>query len=84
MANKCGGCQLYQGPNKRCDAGRGPFSASNNALSSCFKGPASLFSGKKCGGCRLYQGPTQRCGANRGPFSSSNNALSTCYSPIPG
>ena len=82
MANKCGECLLYQGPKEKCPAGyQSP--ATSSAPSSCFKGPASLFSGKKCGGCRLYKGPKEKCTAGyQSPSISS--APSGCYSPSPG
>jgi len=82
MSNKCGQCLLFQGPNQSCGANR-RMSASTSAPTNCFKGPASLFSGKKCGGCRLYQGPNQSCGANR-RMSSSTSAPSNCFAPNPG
>ena len=36
MANNCGGCQLYQGPSQKCGAGKGPYSATSSASSSCY------------------------------------------------
>ena len=84
MSNKCGGCQLFQGPREKCGGGLGGRSASSSAPSNCFKGPASLFSSKKCGGCRLFQGPREKCGGGLGGRSSSSSAPSNCYSPIPG
>ena len=82
MANKCGECQLFQGPNQICGGGKRQ-SANNSAYSSCFKGPASLFNRKVCGGCRLYQGPNQQCGGGKRQHAD-NSAISSCYSPIPG
>ena len=82
MANKCGQCLLFEGPGKKCGA-EVSTSAGNSAPPSCFKGPASLFSGNKCGGCRLFQGPKQKCGAGR-TAGSSLAAPPACFSPIPG
>jgi hypothetical protein len=82
MANKCGGCQLFQGPNQKCGADRATI-AGNTAPSNCFKGPASLFSKKICGGCRLFQGTKQKCGGGRMTIAG-NTAPNNCYSPIPG
>ena len=82
MSNKCGGCQLFEGPTKKCGAGRS-VTGGNSAPSHCFKGPASLFKSKVCGGCRLFQGPSQKCGAGRS-VTGGNSAPSHCFSPIPG
>jgi len=82
MANNCGECQLFQGPNKVCAGGTIPSSI-KPARSECFKGPASLFSSKVCGGCRLFQGPNEVCAGGTIP-SGIKPARSDCYSPIPG
>jgi hypothetical protein len=82
MANTCGACLLYQGPNQKCGGGR-QLAANTSAISTCFKGPASLFSRKECGGCRLYQGPNQKCGGGR-QLVANTSAISSCYSPNPG
>ena len=82
MSNKCGECLLFEGPGKKCVAGRSP-SASLQAPSHCFKGPASLFDKKVCGGCRLFEGPGQKCGGGRSP-TASLQAPSHCYAPSPG
>ena len=84
MANKCGECQLFNGPNKKCGDEKTVTSASQNASSNCFKGPASLFNGSKCGGCRLFEGTRNKCGAGKTVTSASQNGPSTCYAPIPG
>ena len=84
MANTCGGCQLFQGPGKKCGAGKTIGSATNSGPSSCFKGPASLFKSKVCGGCRLFQGPGQKCGAGKTIGSATNSGPSSCFAPIPG
>jgi len=82
MSNKCGQCQLFQGPGKKCGGGSSPNAASY-AQSRCFKAPASLFKSKVCGGCRLFEGPGKKCGGGSSP-SSSSSAQSRCFSPIPG
>jgi hypothetical protein len=82
MANNCGLCQLFQGPGKKCGGGR-TVSANTSAISTCFKGPASLFKNKVCGACRLFQGPGKKCGGGR-TVSGTTSAISTCYAPIPG
>ena len=82
MANNCGVCLFFQGPNQRCIANRNPVSITL-APPSCFKAPASFFSGRVCGGCRFFQGPNQRCIGNFSPVSITI-APPSCYSPTPG
>jgi hypothetical protein len=82
MANTCGQCLLFQGPSQKCGAGRS-VNANSSTSSSCFKGPASLFSSKVCGSCRLFQGPSQKCGGGR-QFAANTPVISSCYSPNPG
>ena len=84
MANKCGECLLFEGPQKKCGAGRTISSATQSAPSNCFKGPASLFDKDVCGGCRLFEGPQNKCGAGRTISSATQSAPSNCYAPNPG
>ncbi|MCL2722548.1 MAG: hypothetical protein FWD47_14555 [Treponema sp.] len=82
MSNKCGECHLFQGSSQKCDNGRS-VNSGTSADSGCFKGPASLFSGKKCGGCRLFQGSSNKCNNGR-CVNSGTSADSSCYAPIAG
>ena len=82
MTNKCGECELFEGSNNKCGNGR-TVQASTTASPPCFKGPASLFSGKKCGGCRLFQGSVNKCNNGRS-VQSSTYATPNCYAPIAG